>query len=238
MLVLTVDNKDKLDDIIITEDTILNIRLNDCKQVINIDVMDNMCLEVTEIDNGTTNMINYNLRSNSQVVVNKLGRNVSDKTIVHLCGENASFKCYTSLLNYSNNIFDLIVYHDSMKTYSEVVTHGINFTNRELKLIIDAKVDKGVNGCQCLQDSKIIDMGNGNNYISPNLLIDNDDIAASHSAYIGKFKKDILFYMMSRGIAEEDCNYLLARGFLIGKMQLDEQKKEEYEIFINNNFSR
>ena len=46
MLTLTVDNKDFIDDIIITEDTILNIRLDNCNQDINIDVMDNMCLEV------------------------------------------------------------------------------------------------------------------------------------------------------------------------------------------------
>ena len=56
MLTLTVDNKDFIDDIIITEDTILNIRLDNCNQDINIDVMDNMCLEVFEIDNNTINL--------------------------------------------------------------------------------------------------------------------------------------------------------------------------------------
>ena len=75
MLKLTLDNKDKLDDIIITEDTILNIRLDNCSQDINIDVMDNMCLEVFEIGNNTSNKINYNLRSNAIVIVNKLARN-------------------------------------------------------------------------------------------------------------------------------------------------------------------
>ncbi len=60
MLKLTVDNKDFIDDIIITEDTILNIRLNNCNKDINIDVMDDMCLKVYEIDNNTSNKIIYN----------------------------------------------------------------------------------------------------------------------------------------------------------------------------------
>ena len=63
MLKLTVDNKDFLDDILITEDTVLNIRLDSCDREINIDVMEDMCLEVFEMDNNTSNKITYNLNN-------------------------------------------------------------------------------------------------------------------------------------------------------------------------------
>ena len=85
------------------------------------------------------------------------------------------------------------------------------------------------------KDNKIIDINNGKNFISPNLLVDNDLINANHSAYIGKFKKDVVFYLKSRGIRDKECNSLLIKGFLLEKMNLDELMMEEYVNFINSN---
>lgn len=234
MLRLTVDNKDFIDDIIITEDTILNIRLDNCNQDINIDVMDNMCLEVFEIDNNTSNKINYNLRDNARVIVNKLARNNSDITKVNL-GENSSIKYYSNIMNYSNNEYRFRINHNASYSESDIVNHCVNFTDSEFKFLVDSNVEKSAIECYCNQDNKIIDMNGGKNYISPNLLVDNDLINANHSAYIGKFKKDVLFYLKSRGIREKDCNLLLIRGFLLEKLNLDSDNEEEFINFINTN---
>ena len=235
MLRLTVDNKDFIDDIIITEDTILNIKLDNCDQEINIDVMDNMCLEVFELDNNTSNKITYNLRSNAQVIVNKLARNNSDITKVNLNGERASIKYYTNIMNYSNNVYDFKINHNASYTESDIVNHCVNFTDKEFKFLVDSDVKKESVECYCNQDNKIIDINGGKNFISPNLLVDNDLINANHSAYIGKFKKDVVFYLKSRGIRDKECNSLLIKGFLLEKMNLDELMMEEYVNFINSN---
>jgi len=235
MLKLTVDNKDLIDDIIITEDTILNIRLDNCNQEINIDVMDNMCLEVFEIDNNTSNKITYNLRSNAQVVINKLARNNSDITRINLNGENASIKYYTNIINYSNNVYDFKIHHNASYSESNIINHCVNFTENEFKFLVESSVEKTAIECFCNQDNKIIDMNGGKNYISPNLLVDNDLINANHSAYIGKFKENVVFYLKSRGIRDKECNSLLIKGFLLEKMNLDELMLEEYVNFINSN---
>lgn len=235
MLRLTVDNKDFIDDIIITEDTILNIKLDNCDQEINIDVMDNMCLEVFELDNNTSNKITYNLRSNAQVIVNKLARNNSDITKVNLNGERSSIKYYTNIMNYSNNVYDFKINHNASYTESDIVNHCVNFTDKEFKFLVDSDVKKESVECNCNQDNKIIDINGGKNFISPNLLVDNDLINANHSAYIGKFKKDVVFYLKSRGIRDKECNSLLIKGFLLEKMNLDELMMEEYVNFINSN---
>lgn len=236
MLTLTVDNKDKLDDIIITEDTILNIKLDNCSEEINIDVMDNMCLEVFEIDDDTSNEINYNLRSNAQVIVNKLARDNSDVTTVNMSGENASIKYYSNMMNYRDNTYRFVVNHRANYTNSEVYNHCVNFADSEFKFLVDSNIDREAIECFSNQDNEIIDMGNGKNFISPNLIVDNDLINANHSAYIGKFKKDVIFYLQSRGLTERDCDLLLIKGFLLGKMNLDEKLLEEYTNFIITNF--
>lgn len=235
MLKLTVDNKDFLDDILITEDTVLNIKLDSCDREINIDVMDDMCLVVFEIDNNTSNKITYKLNRNSQVIVNKIARNNSDITRINLNGEKASIKYYSNIMNYSNNTYDFTINHNASYTESNIVNHAVNFTESEFRFLVDANVIKESIECFCNQDNKIIDMIGGKNYISPNLLVDNDLINANHSAYIGKFKKDVMFYLKSRGISEQDCNLLLIKGFLLEKMDLDELMMEEYVNFINSN---
>lgn len=235
MLKLTVDNKDFLDDILITEDTVLSIKLDSCDREINIDVMDDMCLVVFEIDNNTSNKITYKLNRNSQVIVNKIARNNSDITRVNLNGEKASIKYYSNIMNYGNNTYDFTINHNASYTESNIVNHAVNFTESEFRFLVDASVVKEAIECFCNQDNKIIDMIGGKNYISPNLLVDNDLINANHSAYIGKFKKDVMFYLKSRGISEKECNLLLIKGFLLEKMDLDELMMEEYVNFINSN---
>ena len=235
MLKLSLDNKDFIDNLCITEDTILNIRLDNCSNDITIDVMDNMCLKVFELGNNTSNKFTYNLGNNAQVIVYKLSRNNSDIIRVNLNGERSIIKYYSSLMNYSNNTYDFEVRHNASYSESDIVNHCVNFTESEFRFLVDSDIKKESIECNCNQDNKIIDMIGGKNYISPNLLVDNDLINANHSAYIGKFKKDVMFYLKSRGIREKDCNLLLIRGFLLEKMNLDELMLEECVNFINSN---
>ena len=48
----------------------------------------------------------------------------------------------------------------------------------------------------------------------PNLYIDSHDVEASHSALIGKFSDEELFYLQSRGLDIKSAEKLLVTGFL------------------------
>ena len=238
MLKLNVTRDDKLDDIIITEDTSIEMNLTDCHKDINIDVMDNMCLEVFEIDNNTKNKINYILRENSRVIVNKIARDNSDNTTIKLAGENASLKYYSSIMNYNDNAYRFKTIQSCNNTESTVINHCINFTKSTFKFLVDSKINKKMHNCYSMQDNKIIDLGNGHNYITPNLLVDSEDIEAEHSAYIGKFKNDIIFYLMSRGIRKKDAEFLLSKGFLLNRMILTGREEEDFNNFIEDNYNK
>ena len=78
------------------------------------------------------------------------------------------------------------------------------------------------------QESKIISLNSSNNNkINPILLIDEFDATAKHSAFIGKFKEEEVFYMQSRGIKKKDAYDLLLKGFLIGTLKIDEEEKND-----------
>lgn len=67
-------------------------------------------------------------------------------------------------------------------------------------------------------------MVNGKSTICPNLVIDNFDVDSNHSAYIGKFKDEYLFYLMSRGISLDNSYKLLLNSFLVNSDSIEYDK--------------
>lgn len=229
---LIIDNVFELSDLIITEDTNLLIDLKDSCDLIHIDVMENMCLYVLEFGNNTKNKVEYNLRENSRVIVNKIGVNNSDRVCINLNGENANIVYNTSIINIEDNTYYQMVNHNCSNTFSKVSNHAINISDNNFTFDIDAKVFNDSNNCFTNQDNKIINFGCGKNEIKPNLLVDNHLIEATHSAYIGNFNSNIIFYLQTRGLNTEQINELLTVGFLLEKMDLQEDEKEKITTFI------
>ena len=64
------------------------------------------------------------------------------------------------------------------------------------------------------QDNRIYTFNQNHCIINPVLLIENNDITANHSAFIGNFDEEAVFYLMSRGITKSECYHLLVKGFL------------------------
>ena len=83
---------------------------------------------------------------------------------------------------------------------------------------------------ECSQNSKIININNGNSKIIPNLIIDSNDINANHSAYIGKIDDEIKFYLASRGISDRMIKKLINKATILGKMELDEESEEFHKL--------
>lgn len=231
---LIIDNVLELSDLIITEDTELLINLKDSNELIHIDVMDNMCLYVLEFGNNTKNKVEYNLKENSRVIVNKISVNTNDKVYINLNGENANIIYNTSIINTLNNTYYQMINHNCSNTTSNVSNHAINISDNNFTFDIDAKVFNESNNCVTNQDNKIINNNCGKNEIKPNLFVDNNLIDATHSAYIGSFNPKVIFYLQTRGITKEQIDKLLTVGFLLGKMELLEDEKEKVVGFIEN----
>ncbi len=49
---------------------------------------------------------------------------------------------------------------------------------------------------------------------NPILLIEEDDVTAGHAASVGRVDPEQLFYLMSRGISQEEAERLVIHGFL------------------------
>ena len=145
---------------------------------------------------------------------------------VDLVKDNICFDYYYSNINVNDNDYKININHLGNNIISKIINHGINTTDSKLSYIINTVVPKEYTKIKTSQDSKIIVLKDNNSTIKPNLLIDNDDIEANHSAYIGRFKEDNIFYLMTRGISRVDATDLLVRSFLIGDMDISFEERE------------
>lgn len=167
---------------------------------------------------------NYKYDISEDTIIYHFSINSSCDIKINLVKENISLYYYYSNINYGNNVFKITVNHKANNTHSELFNHGVNVLDAKLDYDVEGIVMKKYSGCVCNQDNQIINMGNGKSSILPKLLIDNYDVDSNHSAYIGKFNRDKLFYLMSRGLSFKEANRLLLNGFLISMDSIDLNK--------------
>lgn len=197
----------KNDMILENNNELTEIKLKDNEQK-------NIFLELSNSDNKIT----CSLSKNSQLTFNCIAVNTNCDFIFDL-EENSQVTFNLSVINQNNSTYKIDVNHLNKNSNSIINNHGINLGN-ELKFIVNGKIDQDATGSITNQNSSIILFDNKGT-ILPNLIIDNNDVVANHSSYIGEFKKEWLFYLESRCIPNNKCYEILSKAFLIGHMNLE-----------------
>ena len=178
------------------------------------------------IDKDTSKDYKYDIEENT--IIYHFSINSSSNVEINLVKDNIEVYYYYNNINYDDNEFKIKVNHKCSNTHSEIYNHGVNVKKNKLTYFVEGIVPKSSSKCICNQDNQIINMSDGKSSIWPNLLIDNYDVDSSHSAYIGKFSEEKIFYLMSRGIPRDDASRLLLNSFLINSDSIEEDKIEEF----------
>lgn len=193
-------------------------------------IKNNQVKELHLFNYNNQNII-YNLETNSKLIVYQYGFDIDNNIVINLNGENSEVEYHYSIISYKNHKYNIIVNHNNKNTISNIYNHGLNILNNNLDFNVIGKVLKDSSKCICNQENQIINIKDGNSTILPNLLIDNYDVISTHSAYIGKFKDELIFYLMSRAISRKASYELLIKSFLINSSDSNEDlKKLESEI--------
>ena len=197
---IVIDKDIELDNI---DYSVYNIK-KDTKVVINIDKKSNNCV--------------FNLDENAYLVINKIynEKEIEEEITINLNGVNSRVDYNFSTLTYDNQKYVITINHNNKYTVSNVINHGVVKNDSKLIFEVNSKVDKGNSGSILKQESKIIVMSKNNSMIKPNLFINEYDVDAVHAATIGRFSKEDLFYLKTKGIDEKSSLELLIKGFLNG----------------------
>lgn len=162
---------------------------------------------------------------NCYIFVNDL----SSKIEIHLMNEG-EINLFLTTITSKKILNNIVVYHEDENTKSNVICHGVSYKEGNLTFNIDGVVPKGLKNCICNQDSMIHPFAMAKGEINPNLYIDEFDVVANHSAYIGPFSSDIIFYLKTKGIGSKESMRLLLESFL-----LNDAKDDNYIKLINDN---
>ena len=173
--------------------------------------------------------INLNIKvDNANLILNIFSFKSKDININIFLDNKASIKLNTSVISYDKQDININVVHNYSNTVSDINNNASTYDNGSVKFNVVSKVHKGIKGCTLNQKSKIISNNYENdNEINPILLIDEYDVDAKHSAFIGSFNKDELFYLKTRGISDIDASNLLLKGLLVGTLDINDDEKEE-----------
>ena len=205
-------------------------------------VKDNAYLRYSTIENWSKNMMNLNTKKaivgkNSQMdwVTGSFGSKVSMLyPMSFLNGENARTE-YTGITfagGGQNLDTGFKVIHNAPNTTSVINSKSISkdggsCTYRSLVRIMDnAKNSK----CSVSCESLMLDNISRSDTIPVND-IRTDDVTFSHEATIGKISEKAIFYLMSRGLSEEDAKAMIVRGFAY---PISKELPVEYAVEMNN----
>lgn len=202
---LLVNSEEEINNLVIEEDTELVFNFKDTSRDIYIVVEDNICLNIVDISFNTSNKINITLKNDSRVIYNKFSINSGDYIYTLLDGEYSNVVINNSVVNNDDTKMKFVIEHNNTNTSSNLSNHGVNNSSGTLYFNVDSKINRSASLACADQENKIINLVKGDSKILPNLLVDNYDVSASHSAYISDFDKESMFYLKSRGISDNEA---------------------------------
>jgi len=224
---LNVCLSDKLDfyDIIkmnieIEKSTSLLIEYKGKKEVkldISIIVKPNVTLQVYEKKEENSKIqIKYYIYDNSTVNVSKFYdiNELKELNIVYLNGVGAKYNSTVKGIIKKVSKLDVLMYHNFPKTESNVEHKFVTIKDGVIKLNVTSMIYKNRKKCIVNQDNYILNENNSASFIKPNLLIEENDIIASHCANISPFDEEKIFFMETRGINRIEAVKMLLKGYL------------------------
>lgn len=224
----------------VCKDSDLDIEINlkeDSKINFNINVESNVVLNLNILIKGDIGKIQYRYTLNENSVCNVFKfqnvDSIKEMVITNLNGERAEFNYNFKTIATNKETYDYHIFHNYKKTISNIKNNGICTNEGKIIYQVSSFVPKEINECVVNQNNRIINLNDNKCEIKPNLYIDSFDVEASHSALIGKFSGDEIFYLQSRGINYKEALKLLIIGFLTSDV-----KNKKLISEINKNIDR
>ncbi len=205
-------------------------------------VKDNSYLRYSTIENWSKNMMNLNTKraivgENGKIewVTGSFGSKISMLYPMSILnGDNA--KCEFTGISFAGNGQNLDtglkVVHNAKNTSSLISSKSISKDGGICTFRSNVYVSKNATNSKVnvACDSLMLDSESRSDTI-PTDRIETDDVQFSHEAKIGKISDEAIFYLMSRGISENEARAMIVRGFAD---PISKALPLEYAVEMNN----
>lgn len=181
---------------------------------LNINIKDEVTIY---LKNQVLNELNIKLEDNSHLNIYIFNNRHESNLVVNITQNNDSKLDYnTSIINELENNLTINNYIKGNNNASNINVRNVCEDN-ESKIIINVEVEKNTTNNIALEDLKGINNG-GFIHIEPNIVCLSNEVTANHLTTIGSFDKDVLNYLMSKGISLSIAKIILKKGFIYSNM--------------------
>lgn len=220
----------------VNQDMDIFFRLKKAKSLnISIEVKENVSSTIVfwnDTDNKIETKENYVVHDSSSLTVVYGEINNADTnrdTHIKLTGNDSSGLLSSASLVTNRKHYNINVENSGKRSIGNIRNYAVVL--KEGKLMIDAigKINAGAKKAQSHQTSRALAFEAGQSAtILPELLIDENDVQASHAMTIGRVDEAHLYYLMSRGLDIKQCTMLISHGYLMPLLEYisDEDLKE------------
>ena len=155
---------------------------------------------------------------------------------VELIGDGASSNQHVVAISTEDQkqFINTQVNHYGKFSKGDIMQRGVVLKNGDLRFNGIGHIYPEGKNAQTTQESRLLmltDKGRGD--ANPMLLIDHDEVVASHAASVGQLDVETLFYLMSRGLSEEQVLRLQTYAFLNPVMKAMPNKEIQDELFVH-----
>ena len=186
--------------------------------------------------------VNCSLEENAHVIIYNVAFKKTDYLFDLKVDLNESYSnvhiinLYLGLEN-SKLVSNIMINHYSKNSTSLLETYAIGKDQATLVLNNNAFIKNGMKQSDARQMTRGLNLSKKASVkAQPNLLIDEYDVVASHSATIGSIDKEELFYLMSRGLTETQAQEMVILGFV--QPILSHIKNENIQQIIYAEFAK
>ncbi|AMC93530.1 hypothetical protein AOC36_05900 [Erysipelothrix larvae] len=142
--------------------------------------------------------------------------NHSKETTAHFVGRHATFDFRSATISFDAIKWVVKADHQAQFTEANLNSYGIVLENGALEFEVIGYIANGNNGSKTHQITRVLNLGDKlKTVVYPKLLIEENDVEASHAASVGQPDEDQIYYMQSRGIKRPDALKLIVLGYLI-----------------------
>lgn len=108
------------------------------------------------------------------------------------------------------------IVNEAPQTFGEIIQHGVVFDQATITFNGIGHILKAAKNAESQQESRLLMFSKeGRGDVNPILLIDEYEVQAGHAASMGRVDSEQLYYLMTRGLSQQEAEFLVMKGFLI-----------------------
>lgn len=135
---------------------------------------------------------------------------------INLKERDAQADMISSTLVQGEKHYDMKIVHEHSDTKGNMSHFAVVEENAAYTMKASGIIVKGAHRSASHQKTRVLTMsGRHRSKVDPILLIDEDDVKASHAMTLGQMDENQLYYLMSRGLTRQEALGLLSVGYLM-----------------------